>query len=352
VYDTTLGCFYYYNSSAWISLCQAGPQGPAGADGPTGAQGPQGVVGATGPQGTNGADGATGPQGPAGATGPQGVAGVTGPQGDTGLQGVPGANGATGVQGVTGPQGPQGVVGATGPQGAQGAQGIQGIAGVTGATGLQGAVGATGPQGAQGAQGIQGVAGVTGATGSQGAQGIQGVAGVSGAQGIQGVQGTQGVQGLVGATGATGPSWVNYQVNQTAAITANSTTFQIIPGLTKTITLTSPAKLLVFTDGGIQTTSASTAGYSLCDVVVNINGNWCADGGFKRLNAINSTGITGAFAFWSMGVYATTSSGNYTLPAGTYTIDVRANLQLGSNATIGGNNTTVLQGVMQVFIVQ
>jgi hypothetical protein len=121
--------------------------------------------------------------------------------------------------------------------------------------------------------------------------------------------------------------------------------------LSRTITLTSPAKILVFTDGGIQTTSASTSGYSLVDVVVNINNNWIADGGFKRLNATNNGLLTGAFAFWSMGVYVTTTSGSYTLPAGTYTIDVQTRLVGGSNATIGGNNSTVLQGVMQIFII-
>lgn len=334
VYDTNLGCFYYFNSTAWISLCQAGPagpQGPTGADGVTGPQGTQGAVGATGPQGANGANGATGPQGPQGVTG---IDGVTGPQGP---QGVAGVNGATGPQGVQGP------TGANGAQGIQGPTGPQGVAGANGATGPQGLQGVAGANGATGPQGPQGVAGANGATGPQGAQGVQGA---------QGIQGIQGLQGVAGATGPTGPSWVNYQDNQTSAVTVTSATFQTLPGLSRTITLTSPAKIFVMTDGGIQTTSATTGGYSISDVVIHINGNWIADGGFKRLNAINNTGIVGAFAFWSMGVYATTTSGSYILPAGSYTITVQARLGGGSNATIGGDNTTVLQGVMQIFIIQ
>lgn len=334
VYDTDLGCFYYFNSSSWISLCQAGPAGPQGANGADGATGSQG------PQGVAGANGATGPQGNAGAngaTGSQGAAGVTGPQGP---QGVAGANGATGATGPIGPQGAQGVAGANGATGATGPQGIQGI------QGLQGNAGAQGPQG------VQGLQGPTGATGSQG---IQGNVGAQGSQGIQGVQGIQGLQGLAGATGATGPSWLNYQDNQTSAVTvnpANFPTFTAIPGLSRTITLTSAAKIFVLTDGGIQTTSASTTGFSLVDVAIQINGNLIADGGFKRLNALNTSALTGSFAFWSMGVYATATSGSYTLPAGSYTITVQARGNGGSNATIGGDNTTVLQGVMQIFIVQ
>lgn len=226
VYDTDLGCFYYFNSSVsqWISLCQAGPAGPAGPTGPQGVAGTQGVAGAqgpTGPQGPAGVAGSQGAQGIQGPTGPQGVAGVagaqglqgiqgpTGPQGSVGPAGANGADGATGPQGVTGPQGIQGVQGATGPSGADG------VAGATGATGPQGITGPTGAQGIQGPTGPQGVQGDTGVAGPQGIQGIQGITGATGAQGIQGITGPtgpQGIQGITGpagnngATGATGPA--------------------------------------------------------------------------------------------------------------------------------------------------
>ncbi len=126
VYDTNLGCFYYYNSTAWISLCQAGPAGPTGAPG------------VSGPSGANG------------ATGPSGVDGVTGPSGAAGASGTIGINGATGATGPTGPGGAGsfGPTGATGPQGTTGAAGPSGVAGVAGATGIAGATGAQGPTGA------------------------------------------------------------------------------------------------------------------------------------------------------------------------------------------------------------
>ncbi len=167
VYDSTVNCYFYFNGTVWLSLCQlSGPTGPignTGAQGITGLQGIQGVTGATG------------------ANGIQGIQGVTGPTGATGSQGIQGITGSTG---------------------ATGAQGIQGITGSTGATGAQGIQGITGSTGATGAQGIQGITGSTGATGSQGIQGVTGATGATGSQGIQGVTGPQGLAGTPGSSGA------------------------------------------------------------------------------------------------------------------------------------------------------
>jgi len=175
VYDSTVNCYFYFNGTVWLSLCQlSGPTGPignTGAQGTTGLQGIQGVTGATG------------------ATGSQGIQGVTGATGATGLQGIQGVTGATGATGLQGIQGIQGVTGATGATGATGLQGIQGVTGATGANGIQG---------------IQGVTGSTGATGANGAQGIQGVTGSTGATGLQGIQGVTGPQGLAGTPGSSG----------------------------------------------------------------------------------------------------------------------------------------------------
>ena len=139
VYDTDLGCFYYYNSttSAWVSLCQAGPAGPTGA---------QGVAGTNGPTGPSGADGLTG------ATGPAGVAGTNGPTGPSG------ANGPTGPVGPTGAAGVAGVTGATGPAGTNGTNGTNGANGTNGTNGTNGSNGTTGPTGPSGATGPTGTA--------------------------------------------------------------------------------------------------------------------------------------------------------------------------------------------------
>lgn len=89
VYDNQLGCFYFFKTGAWNTMC------PAGYTGATGAQGVQGITGPTGANGTIGIDGITGSTGSTGATG-QGVSGITG------ATGVAGNTGATGVTGATG----------------------------------------------------------------------------------------------------------------------------------------------------------------------------------------------------------------------------------------------------------
>jgi len=163
VYDTDLGCFYYYNAttSAWVSLCQAGPAGPTGPQGVAGVAGAAGTNGVTGPTGPTGADGAPGA---AGAPGPAGAAGANGAQGAPGAPGVAGANGATGATGPTGPGG-TGSLGPTGPQGPTGATGPSGVNGASGANGATGPAGATGTAGATGPSGANGATGATGPVG-------------------------------------------------------------------------------------------------------------------------------------------------------------------------------------------
>lgn len=138
VFDTTVGCFFFYTAGTWNNLCNAstaidgincwdlngngvndpaedvnsdgnfdaldcaGADGAAGPQGPAGPAGPAGATGATGPQGPAGPAGATGATGPQGPAGPAGATGATGPQGPAG------ATGATGPQGPAGPQGPPG----------------------------------------------------------------------------------------------------------------------------------------------------------------------------------------------------------------------------------------------------
>lgn len=125
VYNIDSLCFFYWNTTSWISMCgggsgsgSQGPTGPTGAQGPTGASGADGATGPQGPQGSNGLPGATGPSGADGATGPAGANGATGPSGADGATGPSGADGATGPAGPTGAAGATGAQGPTGPSGA------------------------------------------------------------------------------------------------------------------------------------------------------------------------------------------------------------------------------------------
>lgn len=255
---------------------------------------------------------------------------LAGPQGPTGN---PGPTGAAGVTGTTGPSGADGLTGPTGPSGADGAAGPAGPIGPTGATGATGADGLTGPSGADGPTGPTGANGIIGPTGPTGT----------------------GATGPTGATGASGGiNWVINQVAQTAGVTASNGTWQNLPGLTQTITLTNPASIQIITTGGIQSLGTANLGGqgSIVDISLTINGAQIADGAYKRLWAINGNGFNGGFEYWSMSTFAATTPNVYVLPAGTYTIDVRTRLSQGSSATVGSDASAVMQGILQTIVIQ
>lgn len=203
--------------------------------------------------------------------------------------------------GPAGPQGPAGPTGATGPAGPQGPAGATGPAGANGADGVNGAPGATGPAGPQGPAGAAGPMGATGPAGATGPQGPPGV--------------------------------INkYHVYGTASrLAVASTTPTLQPGLTQTFTLAAPATVIVWATIGGRTTSTTTGAYAQVDMVVYVDNNFLANGGWNRFNIVNPTN-TNSFNTCAINTMIT-------LPAGTHTIDLRTFRGAGSTSPvdIGGN---------------
>ena len=284
--------------------------------------GPQGATGATGPMGLQGATGSTGAQGFQGVTGATGAQGIQGLQGTTGATGSTGAQGFQGVTGATGAQGIQGVQGLTG---ATGLQGIQGTTGATGSTGAQGITGATGSTGAQGIQGLQGVTGVAGA------QGVQGLTGATGAQGIQGVTGATGAVGATGAQGLPGVIQKYHTYGSSGRLAVASSVATVQPGLTQTFTLASPANVVIWATIGARNTVTTAGAYSNVDVIIYLNNNFLANGGWNRFSNVNGTAQN---SFNTCAINTMIS-----LPAGTHTIDLRTSRSNGTSPVdIGGNS--------------
>lgn len=188
-----------------------------------------------------------------------------------------------------------------------------------------------------GAAGPQGPAGPAGPAGPQGPQGVAGAAGSAGATGPAGPQGPQGDPGPAGAAGATGPQGPSGVVNRyhvygtagRAGVT--STTLTVQPGLTQTFTLAAPATVVVWATIGGLNTSLTSGAYSLVDMVIFLNGNFLANGGWNRFSVVNSSSSN------SMNACAINTMIN--LPAGTHTIDLRTARNAGNSAvTIGGNS--------------
>lgn len=235
-------------------------------------------------------------------------------KGDTGEQGEKGATGAAGAAGPTGPQGPQGPAGDTGP------------AGPAGPAGPMGAVGAAGPMGPAGPAGPAGAAGAVGPAGPAGAVGPAGPA---------------------GPAGTTGQSAV--AIHSTASITVGTNSAPAdITGMTTTINVPASSRVYLSTDGAIQSTSTATNGFSVVDVFIAVDGVEFASGGYQRVLAANTTGVTSMIAPWSMSMVTTVAAGNHTFSVRAIGVN-----QAGAvNATVGGPVGSVLQGTLNVVVVK
>ncbi len=262
----------------------------------------------------------------------QGQAGPAGPKGDTGAAGAIGATGATGA---AGPQGPKGVTGAIGQQGPKGDTGSAGAAGDTGATGPAGPAGPVGPQGDKGDKGD---AGDPGAAGPAGAPGDVGPAGPAGADGADGVSvtstalaagdsncpnGGSKFTAVNGATfacnGADGSAGAALDQSGTSVfgtgtvIIGSISGFQLVPGLTLTLTTTSNEFVYVSTDGGVQNLSNSASGFSLDDVVIAVDGAFAGLGGPEEVSTLNNGGIINNVSPWSLSEVIPLAPGTHTV---------------------------------------
>ncbi len=159
------------------------------------------------------------------------------------------------------------------------------------------------------------------------------------------------------SNGAASPSWSNLAQSivtvygsSSLNISANQTTFALIPGLTTSINIPSTGSYFVYvsTDGGIQTTSAAASGFSACDIAVMVDGARMSNGGFKRLTVLNSNQVVNNFGFWSMSAYTSLSAGNHTISV----YAASANFSGQSSSVIGGDNTTFLQPALTVIVLR
>jgi hypothetical protein len=189
--------------------------------------------------------------------------------------------------------------------------------------------------------------GVTGATGATGMTGITGATGATGTAGINGSTGATGITGATGASGTTGQDV--YEVYGTAqlVVTSGTSTYTLIPGLTQTINIPAGCKVRVSTDGGVQSTGATSTTFSVVDIGLFVDGAVSTSGGQRRLSIANTSSLAQLIANWSI-------QKTYTLSAGNHTFEVKAvNGAPGtSSANVSSGSAPQLQGVLTVTIVR
>jgi hypothetical protein len=187
---------------------------------------------------------------------------------------------------------------------------------------------------------------LTGPTGSIGPQGIVGPAGAAGPEGLLGATGPQGLQGTQGIPGTTGQGIFRAVSNTGITITPATTVFTAIPGLSVGVNVPAGGIVMMSTFGGAQTSSAVAGGFSVIDVVLFVDNVVIPTAGWQRLYINNSTTLTEQIGYWSIMAAPALAPGNHT-------ISVRsAGRNIGSNATVGGDSSTVLQGELIVTILK
>ncbi|HTL82890.1 MAG TPA: collagen-like protein [Bacteroidia bacterium] len=205
--------------------------------------------------------------------------------------------------------------------------------------------GPAGPTGAVGATGPTGPAGATGPSGPTGSAGATGPTGLAGATGASGPTGPAGAVGPTGPTGTTGQGV--YEVYGTGQLVVSTamTTYTLIPGLTQTINIPANSKVIVHTDGGIQSTGATSTTYSVVDVGIFVDGVVTSSGGQRRIAIANTSSLAQLISNWSM-------DHTYTLSSGNHTFEVKAaSAGVGSTANVSSSSAPQLQGVLTVTVI-
>jgi len=127
-------------------------------------------------------------------------------------------------------------------------------------------------------------------------------------------------------------------------LTAASTSYTVVPGLSQTITVPANAKVYVHTNGGIQTVGTGTT-YGVADFAIHVDGAVSGPAGSQIVVSANTSGLGNMLDNWSFGK-------SYTLTPGTHTIDVRVRDGSGSaDVNVSGTNP-LIQGVMTIIIIK
>lgn len=302
-----------------------------------------------------GASGSTGATGATGAatlwlTGPSAPATTTGSVGDLFLQ-------ATGEyyrkstpttwtqQGnLMGPTGPKGATGATGPIGATGTIGAGFVAGNTPFwNGSEWVLNSSNLY--NNGENI----GIGTATPSEKLD-INGAIKFSGAFKPAGNAGNAG-QVLTSAGPGAPPVWAsaitknNIYLDYSTAGAVTSSNFTPIPGLMRSLNLKAGDKVLIYVTGGM---AANGTVYTSADIGITVNNNDLMNGGYTKVSVDYAGSRFVPNANWTL-------MGHYDVAAdGTFVFGVRTKQSSPSNgtATVGGDNTTVLQATMMIQVLK
>jgi collagen type VII alpha len=381
------------NGTTAVSWNQTGPAGAAGAIGPAGPTGPPGATGATGLTGAAGPPGPIGLTGPTGATGgngPPGAAGATGNAGPAGSPGQAGTNGTNGTSVVTSSGSPTGTCTAgdtdiditsgevwtctpantwtdtgssfAGPAGQNGTNGTSVLTSSGSPTGTctagdtdiditSGEVWTCTPANTWMDTGSS-IAGPAGAGASVSTLSSGDTNCPNGGASITDGKGNT-AYACNGTNGSSsGPlGQLASSVYSTAPLTVtNQAAMALVPGLTDYMTVPANSLVYISAEGGAQTESSATDGFSVIGVSLLMDSASLAPGNNSLTDVVtmaNTTGTVGVTGHWSLSTAQVFPTG------GTYGFEVGASGLYdagGSTATVGAAAGNLLQGTLSVLV--
>lgn len=142
-----------------------------------------------------------------------------------------------------------------------------------------------------------------------------------------------------------GQSSTSYFTNAATAINTN-TTLTYLSGYPVNIDAPTNTTTLITCDVGVLNNGNGANAFSMVDIVLIVDGAVLTNGGYQRVMPANNGNTGGTIDYASF-------SQSIELTPGTHTIGLAAaGTGVGNNATVGGDNTSVLQGEVTVTILK
>jgi hypothetical protein len=166
---------------------------------------------------------------------------------------------------------------------------------------------------------------------------------------VNGAPGPQGSQGPAGPAGTTGQSAASVFSTVPLLVTSGNTSFQQIPGLSKTLTVPANSVLLISSDGGGQATTHTAGALNSFFVILTVDGFLTPiGGGYTRVDMVNdASGTSAAIGRWAF------TPMMIALSTGSHTIAVEAaGTGLGGSINVGGDVNSPLQGILTTVLLK
>ena len=170
--------------------------------------------------------------------------------------------------------------------------------------------------------------------------------GPEGPPGAEGPAGPMGASGPAGDPGTTGQEIYEAYGTGQLVVSAQTTTFVTVPGLSLTVNIPTGARVRVDTNGGIQCSMPGNA-YSVVDLALFVDNASPGQAGMRRVVAANTAVVGQMIAGWSFGR-------TFNLGAGSHTFEVRGiSVDPGAAAAnVSSGSAPQIQGVLTVTVLK